>query len=230
MSSLDRLLDAGEDKEDNNLNKADNGIEEQSQRRSTLYKHLSISLVITATIVSISIIWITFRNRDLICGTQSLQQSRSKQLCNCGTSAEAAIANGCRFDPYSATWLPDSCWDEELFQTFESLKEEQLHDFSLYTWSRPLQPLTFEEAGQRAGDPWNITDNRIRTSQSWHYAHCLYVLLKHFRSETIDIGMSERYLSLEHAEHCTTTLMELIAKDPNGHAKTGVSAVYVYND
>ena len=197
--------------------------------QSSLVKNLYIIFVLYLTLTIFIIIWIS-KKGDNPHAKESLHPSWQDRSCNCGTSAGEAVANGCRFDPYSMTWLPDHCWDEGLVRIFETLKQQQHHDFSLYSFTSPPRLLAVDQVAQLAGDPWNITSNRIKTSESWHYAHCLYVLLKHFRRDDTGIAIAARYLSQEHAQHCVMTIMGLVATDPAAHDISSVSAVYVFND
>lgn len=194
-----------------------------------LIRNLCIIFVLYLTLTIFILIW-TNRNSDRHFAADRMHSSSQGQPCSCGTSVAEAISNGCKFDPYSMTWLPDHCWDGELFHLFETLKIQQNHDFSLYSFTNPPRPLTVDQVSLLAGDPWNITKNRIKTSESWHYAHCLYVLLKHFRHDVTGIDIAARYLSQEHAEHCAKTLMGLVADNPAARNISSVSAVYIFND
>ncbi|KAK4960620.1 hypothetical protein LTR10_003516 [Elasticomyces elasticus] len=92
--------------------------------------------------------------------------------CACGTSATEAIANGCVFDFYSMTWLPDNCRDDDLIALFTKLGQEQHHNWTLFELGNERE-LQSEDAALLAGDPFHPAKNQVGTTRGWHGAHCL---------------------------------------------------------
>ncbi|KAK3613139.1 hypothetical protein LTR56_028047, partial [Elasticomyces elasticus] len=87
-------------------------------------------------------------------------------------------------------WLPDRCRDDELIDIFTDYGEKQNHNWTFFSYPDATREVTIDEAASLAGDPYSKA-GKIKTTLDWHHAHCIYVLLKHFRSDVTHLGIAE---------------------------------------
>ncbi|KAH8805283.1 hypothetical protein F5884DRAFT_633438, partial [Xylogone sp. PMI_703] len=120
----------------------------------------------------------------------------------CGQSPAEAITRGCKFDPYAAAWLPDHCRDDDQIREFGEMEALTNSSWNFYDNSTKAK-LTIEEVSMRAGVVGRHDDrSKVLTTSNWHHMHCLYVLLKSFRSKRTGLAMEPRYAKEHHATHC----------------------------
>ncbi|KAH8822036.1 hypothetical protein F5884DRAFT_769789 [Xylogone sp. PMI_703] len=149
--------------------------------------------------------------------------------CSCGQSPAEAIIRGCKFDPYAAAWLPDHCRDDDQIQEFWQMEMLANSSWSFYDHTSKKQ-LTVEEVSMMAGvvKDHHKSEALVTTTTNWHHMHCLYVLLKAFRSKHTGIIMEPRYTEDHHATHCVKSVYGWISAQPAARVVDSESEVDIY--
>lgn len=87
----------------------------------------------------------------------------------CGTSPSDASAAGCIYDVMMNSWLPQTCFDEELTNEFRGLRE-----WRFYADANGTRSLTEEELAWRTEE--------VYTTLDYHYTRCVYSMRKDQRA------------------------------------------------
>jgi hypothetical protein len=114
----------------------------------------------------------------------------------CGNSVDEALATECHFDIMSFCWLPSPCYDGELSNEFQSLRE-----WSWYLDANGTKPVTREAA-------LNGTYQNLYVSNEYHLLHCTYMWRKLHRA-VLGAGKAaiDSYIgNYAHTAHCETMI------------------------
>ncbi|KAH8700085.1 hypothetical protein BGW36DRAFT_256512, partial [Talaromyces proteolyticus] len=115
----------------------------------------------------------------MLCYT-TLDLKASPDPCFCGKTPADALQNGCKFDPFTLTWVPDACRDDDLIDEFNALGALYNHSWQFYTWPTHDRLVTLDEVSMMAEVASTKHDNRsiVTTTIDWHHTHCLYLWRK----------------------------------------------------
>lgn len=83
----------------------------------------------------------------------------------CGLSSISALAKGCHFESYTATWQPPQCYDRELDEEFRSLKS-----WKFYSDKKGTQEFGWTDAESDSGQLW--------TTWEFHLWQCAFIWKK----------------------------------------------------
>jgi hypothetical protein len=114
---------------------------------------------------------------------------------SCGFSVQEARERGCQFDMMSFSWPPNECYDQELIQNFESLRE--------WHWFQDAQGT---EEVTRAEVLLGEAD-ALFVSFEYHRAHCVFMWEKLHRALGKG-GFVDSYIgNYNHTSHCAYMLL-----------------------
>jgi len=123
-----------------------------------------------------------------------------KLTTNCGWNYTSAIANKCKFQLWSYSWVPPDCFDRKLNDDFLALRAEE--DWHYYSSLSPITPVPLESV---------LEGNRNDLMSTWgqHFWHCAFYQRKFFRvvqdndgARTSTLKMTNRDLEEHHGIHC----------------------------
>lgn len=141
-------------------------LSKDAKRKNTRWM-ISTVLLSALVLAAISLLSLKFarpRHRTSSAPTSSVSQSTIAAP-PCGTSPSEANAAGCIYDVMIHSWLPRTCFDEELTNEFRGLRE-----WRFYADLNGTQVLTEEELAWRTEE--------VYTSLDYHYTRCVYTLRK----------------------------------------------------
>lgn len=125
--------------------------------------------------------------------------------CNCGSSIEVAIRNGCRYDSMSTSWLPPHCRDDELLDEFERSGPLPGGGWPYYADTDGNVTVPFAEVVALAEKDGN--NNTVWGIHGWHVAHCVFYWRKEQRMRQRGTGLMEKAIAnREHIDHCVALL------------------------
>ncbi|KUJ23687.1 uncharacterized protein LY89DRAFT_572672 [Mollisia scopiformis] len=116
---------------------------------------------------------------------------------SCGWTYDMAVANNCKFQLWSYSWVPPDCFDEKLNDDFLSLHEEEGWGYYSSGVEVPLESV--------------LLGNRNDLMSTWgqHFWHCAFYQRKFFRvvednggERTSVLKMTNRDLEEHHGIHC----------------------------
>ncbi|KAH8422267.1 uncharacterized protein LDX57_000025 [Aspergillus melleus] len=129
-----------------------------------------LSALVLAAISLLSINFARPRHRTSSSPTSSAPEPQSTMASQpCGTSPSEASAAGCIYDVMMHSWLPATCFDEELTKEFRGLRE-----WRFYADANGTKILTEKEVAWRTED--------VYTTLDYHYTRCVYSLRKDQRA------------------------------------------------
>ncbi|PLB46357.1 hypothetical protein P170DRAFT_438178 [Aspergillus steynii IBT 23096] len=144
----------------------------EPKRKNTRWM-ISTVLLSVAILAAISLLSLKFarpRHRTSDSATSSATEPQSTIAPRpCGTSPPEASAAGCIYDLMMNSWLPRTCFDEELTNEFRSLRE-----WRFYADANGTKSLTEEELAWRTEVVYTTTD--------YHYTRCVYSLRRDQRA------------------------------------------------
>lgn len=119
---------------------------------------------------------------------------------SCGWNYTMAIANNCKFQLWSYSWVPPDCFDKELDDDFLALQAQE--DWDYYSSILPPIKVPLESV---------LKGNRNDLMSTWgqHFWHCAFYQRKFFRVVEENGGdripalkMTNRDLDEHHGIHC----------------------------
>lgn len=124
---------------------------------------------------------------------------------HCGRTADDARLLGCEFDLISYSWTPGVCYDRETDQEFRDWAWEQDREFGAFPFFR-------DKAGsERFADEIALSEavgEKGYTSQEEHLGHCIFWVRRYERLLEGKGYITERGDTLEHAIHCSNSILE----------------------
>ena len=115
-------------------------------------------------------------------------------LTDCGGLNEQERARFCRFDIMSFSWLPPECYDQELIDEFNSVKEWGYWEHKRGLGGR----VTYEEANKGLRD--------LYVSWEHHRHHCIYMWKKLHRAVVMRRPIDSYVGNYGHTAHCDKML------------------------
>ena len=177
-----------------------------SRRRVILYQICCMFL--GATVIGL----LTWELMKSSLGTAQVSSKAVSQLgLNCGDNIEEAKALGCEFDLLSYSWTPGDCFDRQTASEFNEWvlsDKRQLGAWPFFADEDTEQRISGEEGlSQRVGV-------ETRTSQEEHLGHCIFWMRRMERVQEGKVRLTARGDGLNHAIHCTASLLNRL-KGPN---------------
>jgi hypothetical protein len=168
-------------------------------RTTALWILLGIVCGVATTLLA-TLIW-----HDSCSSERVICPSREEaETTDCGGSPAEARARGCRFDIMSFSWLPISCYDNELSSEFSQLEA--------WTWySGPGGTgIVIPEDIVRLGE-----HNHLYVSADYHFFHCSFMWRKLHR-----VALGLRYMdsyiyNYNHTKHCEAMLRNMSPSEIN---------------
>ncbi|KAA8651147.1 uncharacterized protein ATNIH1004_000025 [Aspergillus tanneri] len=120
----------------------------------------------------------------------------------CGSSPSEASAAACIYDLMTHSWLPPSCFDEELTQEFRNLRQ-----WPFYADRTGTRPLTEKELAWRTEESY--------TTLEYQYTHCVYRWRKQQRAVGKERDVEVHSAMQNHTISCSDLFLTT-AKQLNG--------------
>lgn len=140
---------------------------------------------------------------------ESTQFSRRSKTCEMPPST--AMAQGCKFDILSFSWLPAPCFDGELTSQFLAMKPEGWKWYALDS----AAPGYYNHSIQVGADDVVEIDiaevqqgnySSLLVTNDYHFYHCLFAWRKLHRALQGFANMDSYIVSLNHTNHCVHML------------------------
>ncbi|CAF9936895.1 MAG: hypothetical protein HETSPECPRED_010490 [Heterodermia speciosa] len=166
----------------------------QAQLASASHWKRTIALSIAIVCSSLVAILLTIT----VHSTTSLRDPVTEVVASpCGNSPTEARARGCHFDVISFCWLPDTCYDAELSETFDNMT----------TWEWFLDPNRTQPISHQQAMTGEYTG--LYVNWEYHLRHCTAMWEKLHRA-ILGAGKSaiDGYIGpLDHTKHCSQMLL-----------------------
>ena len=109
---------------------------------------------------------------------------------DCGGTPSQARKRGCVFDLMLSTWIPESCYDDEMMNSY------LIKGNHTYYYDEDFLRVLPEEKARRGQYDYLWTDGEF------HYRHCVYLLDMQLRSYKTGRPVVVGIYALEHTQHC----------------------------
>lgn len=119
---------------------------------------------------------------------------------HCGTTAEEAIALGCKFDVLNYSWQPPECFDEEIYNRYWE-KSQEHGPLKWYADSNFTKQLP-QELELLMHTPYVWSEHRF------HVVHCMYAWELMHHALTLNKPVVEFISLFNHTAHCADTALD----------------------
>jgi len=165
-------------------------------------------------------------------------KNNSRSSVTCEMPPGRALAQGCKFDIVSFSWLPEPCYDAELTAEFLALKADGWKWYELLEVPpsdrlRRVDGLSnFGGAGGQLQVPREVSFATVQTgsypelfvTNEYHFYHCIFAWRKLHRALEGFANMDGYVGSLQHTNHCGQMLSDFWM-EPREQASTLVESV-----
>lgn len=172
-------------------------LEPPQKRTKTKVTWLAFGAVIFATISAVF-----YLQEPLF----AISGSTSTVPVGCGQSAQEAQLNKSRFDVIHYAWVPQDCFDQEYFDTYQPFQE-----FNWYA-----DPHLRTKLPQDA-----VTSGKLEviyTTVAFHLYRCRYSWHRMLRYAKYGISADNQTMSIDHAKDCASSLLKGREREPEQYA------------